>query len=142
MIRVGKKEDILELAWLWKDMVNELQPEWTPDCMSWIETEYLLLDTGMYFIVLAEKEGKIVGFVDGMVYYEPGIGKNVGIAKHFYIIPEHRGTHLMGRMYAIMDELARDKGMEIIELQCGDDKLEYWESIGFKRDQYLLRKGV
>lgn len=141
MIRLAKKEDLPEISKLWVDMVKELEPDWTPDHKAWVETGVLLLETGMYYIVVSEDNG-ITGFLDGMAYLEPSLGKTIGVAKHFYLKPEYRGTGLMIEMYSEMVSIAKTKDVKIIELQCYPEKLDYWEGFGFKQDQYVLRKEI
>jgi GNAT superfamily N-acetyltransferase len=74
-----------------------------------------------------------------MAYFEPGIGKTIGIAKHFYLKPGYRKSGLMSKMYYEMVSIAKHKGVEIIELQCYPNRLEYWKGFGFKEDQHILR---
>ncbi|MDA3835564.1 MAG: GNAT family N-acetyltransferase [Spirochaetales bacterium] len=139
MIRLATKEDIAKVSMLWLDMVTELKEEWESDVESWIEITKALMDVDGYYMLIAEDNDDIVGFLDGMTYYESGIGKNIGIAKHFYLKPEYRKTGLSSEMYDLMIKIAREEDANVLEIQCHPEKLKYWEGFGFKIEQYILR---
>lgn len=139
MIRFAEKEDITAVSRLWVKMVNELSPEWTPDRQAWVELSSSLFETGLYRICIAEDRGKVVGFLDGMFFYEPAESKTIGYGKSFYILPEYRGTGISQDLYSKLVSFGAENGAEEYELYCLDGKLEYWLNRGFKKKQHVLR---
>lgn len=139
IIRFASKEDLDRIANLWGMMVKERNEDWNPDKGAWVDISSKLLDTNMYKICVAE-QGDIIGFLDGMVFYEPAESKTIGFGKSLYVLPEYRGKGVGGRLYIKMLGFGQERGVDALEMYCFPEKLSFWESRGFLKAQHVLRR--
>ena len=139
MIRLATKEDIPELSKLWVEMIKELEPDWEPNADVWIKNCENLLDSGSYGIGIAIEDDKMVGFIDGMTYYDPASDKIIGFGKNFYVARDYRGTDIAEELMITSIVEAQKRGVETLEMQCYPDKLEYWVKHGFEGRQIISR---
>jgi GNAT superfamily N-acetyltransferase len=142
MIRVATKEDAHQISILWKDMVMEARPNWNPNAYDWQKMCEDLLCSGIYHIVVFEHNKTIVGFIDGMIFPEPSTGKKHGVAQHFYVVPEHRGTGVSGKLYEEILFVAMQNGATILELFCFPEMEKYWQDRGFETKRLMMRRPI
>ena len=138
MIRLATTEDVKEISALWEKMVLSMRPEWEPRRDIWEAMCVAMLDSGYYSILVAEKDNKIVGFVDGLVTPEPASGKIHGVGQHFFIVPEYRGM-LGGELYREIVSLALKKGAEVLEFFCFPEELTFWQRHGYQAGRIMVR---
>lgn len=140
IIRRGQIGDVLKVSRLWLKMVNELAPDYTPNVEWWRSHAEQFLKNGNYSMFVAEEGGKLVGFLDFFLFYEPSTGKLHGIGQHFYVIPEYRGNCVSGKLYRNTVKAMKEKGCKVMELFCFDNEKTMWEKKGFVLKRMLLRR--
>ena len=139
MIRLATKDDLHEISRLWVMMVNELKKEWTPDPEGWVNISKELLGTGTHEIAISIEDNKIVGFLQGIVFYDPSISKKRSVGQYFFVLPEYRNTSVAESLYEEILVQSLKNGSDSLELFCLPDMEEYWNKRGFKKDQLLMR---
>ncbi|MCD6376503.1 MAG: GNAT family N-acetyltransferase [Caldisericaceae bacterium] len=142
IIRSGKQEDIPEIVELWMQMINEIHPDWIPDFNSQQALIQNFFKLNIYHVVIAETENRLVGFINGLVYYEPAMSKTIGLAQYFYIVPEYRKSNIALRLIKRLLKIAKEKGVQVIELQAMPGVKKSYQKIGFRTEQYVMRKVV
>ena len=142
MIRYGTEQDILKVSRLWLRMVNELDPELTPNIEWWRVMALGNLKGGNYFFLVAEEGGKLLGFLDWFLYPEPGDGKVHAVFQHFYVLPECRNGGVAMGLYKRGDRLAKQKGAQVQSLFCFPKEKSFWERHGFETKRNLMRRMV
>lgn len=141
MIRLATENDLPAASALWEQMVLSMRPEWTPNRTLWESMAKTMLNSGLYSLLIAEKDNVIVGFIDGMIFTEPSTGKVHGVGQHFFILPEYRGR-LGGELYRGMVSLALKKGAEVLEFFCFPEELSFWRRHGFGPARVMVRTYV
>ncbi len=141
-IRIATKEDVPEVAQLWVQMVEELAPEFSPRVDWWEEMACNLLDGGIYEIVLYLMEDKIAGFMDYFIFPEPSTGKIHGVGQHLFILPEHRKSHVIRKLYKTAIKGAISRGAESLEFMCFMADLKKWEKKGYSPARVMMRREV
>lgn len=142
IIRSGKQEDIPEIVKLWVQMINEIYPDWIPDFNSQQVLIRNFFELNIYHVVVAETKDRLIGFINGLIYYEPARSRTVGLAQYFYIVPEYRKSNIALRLIKKLLKIAKEKGVQIIELQAMPGVKKNYQKIGFKTEQYVMRKVV
>lgn len=140
IVKTGNKEDLRDLSELWVKMIKEIYPEWQPDVLTWIERNKILCDNDNYHISYVKEAHKIVGFMDGVVFYEPAIGKNVALAQHLYIKPDFRNTRAAYLLCIHMKRIAKDAHAEVIEINAMPYVVQAYLKMGFKKEQTVMRR--
>lgn len=140
IIRLGTHEDVVFIAYLWEQMVKESMPEYTPNRLWWENMCRNLLSTGIYWIVVAESKGLIVGFIDGFVYPEPSTGMTHLVGQHFYLLPEYRKSGLGGRLYRTLMKIGKEKGAQKQEFFCFCADQNRWAKKGFQPIRTMMRR--
>jgi len=140
IVRSGNKEDIKQVGRLWLQMIAELSPSLTPNVEWWKEMANNLFDAGAYYLVVAEEDGVLKGFIDGMLFPEPSTGKIHGVGQHMYVRPNYRNTFIAARLYKKLVRALQDNGATILELFCFDNEKPLWEKKGYKPLRQLMRR--
>jgi GNAT superfamily N-acetyltransferase len=73
--------------------------------------------------------GKIVGFIDGIIYPEPATGKVHGVGQCFYVMPEYRKTNVGVRLYRAILKIAKEYKVSIIEFTTFNK--DFWLKKGY-----------
>ena len=136
---VSEVEDIVDL---WLKMGTELHPEATPDKDAWVRLIQGLYKSGKYRIVVAEEAGRLIGFVDGLVYYEPSTGQETGISQFIYVLPEYRMTDVAPRLYDLIVKIVNGAGAMVIQTTCDARTKGMWERKGFVVERFIMSKKV
>lgn len=140
MIRAGGIDDIEAVSKLWAQMVVELAPDYSPRIDWWCEMAYRLFSTGVYCQFVAEEDGIIIGFIDGLVYPEPATGRMHGVGQHLYVIPAMRNTSVASRLYRRAMKEASKKSIDIVEFFCFDSEQQMWAKKGYRPVRTLMRR--
>lgn len=141
IIRLANKTDILKISRLWLQMVGELAPELTPNANWWREIAANQMEVNNYKAVVAEVGGKLLGFVDYFIFPEPATGKIHCVGQHLFILPEHRGSDIAGKLWRCVLKQSRKDGAKTHELFCFVNQEGFWNHHGFKKTRILMRKG-
>lgn len=142
IVRPGDKTDIEQVSRLWLQMVAELSPSSTPNIDWWKEIAGNLFDTKVYYLVVAEEDGFLKGFIDGILYPEPATGKLHGVGQHMYVRPGYRRSITAPRMYRKLIKALRENGATVLELFCFNEEKTLWEKKGYKPLRQLMRREV
>ncbi|MEK6760095.1 MAG: GNAT family N-acetyltransferase [Deltaproteobacteria bacterium] len=138
-IREATIDEVEAVADLWLAMCAELKPEATPDKGAWIKLVGDLFRTGTYHIVVAEDEGRLVGFVDGLIYLEPSVGQKIGMSQFIYVHPDHRFSDTAPRLYQLIVQLVNGYGVTSVYTTCEQKTKALWERKGFVVERYIMR---
>lgn len=142
MMEYSFDEDIKDITPLWLSMVNEVDPEATPNIDWWLELTKNLKESGNYIVIAAKENGKIIGFCDGLLFNDPLSGKRTGMGQHFYVLPEYRETTIAENLYRDCDSKLIEMGAETIELQCYKEKERFWKRAGYEPIRIIMRRLV
>ena len=140
IIRQGMVTDIFELSRLWLQMVKELCPQFAPNVSWWRELAQKCFQGGNYFVLVAEIDNKIIGFIDWFMYPEPSTGKIHAVGQHFFVIPEERKKSISGTLYKKMMNISKKQGAQITELFCFDKEINFWKNHKFNPIRSMLRR--
>lgn len=141
-IRLARKDDIEEISKLWVQMAVEARTESNPDVGVWKQIINSFMDLPTYYLFVSEKNNEIVGFIDGMIFADPLIGRTNGLGQHFYIKPEHRGSDVSKKLYGKIIEVAKSNGLKSIELFCFPEMKTFWEHHGFRESKLIMKKDI
>ncbi len=140
--RLANKEDIPDITEMWKAMVNELHPDYSPR-EDWFEGMLEnVFNSPMEMVVILAENGTAddpIGFIDGIKFPDPATGKIVGLCQYFYIYPEYRGQGIATGLLGELLRQAAKHGCEEIRITCGPAKLEEYMKRGFEPIQIILR---
>lgn len=141
IIRAGTREDIEQISRLWLQMIDEANLGNTPNVEWWKNMFNNLIGMkDLYFILVAEFQGKIVGFIDAMFYPEPQDGKIHGMAQGFFILPEYRGTKAGPELYRHIYKIGHRMKVQVATFFCSDP--DYWIKKGYVEQKALLRRNI
>ena len=86
-------------------------------------------------LLVAETEGKIVGFLYGFVYQIPGIfARPVALLDALYILEEYRHNGFAGALFQQFKQFAHENDAHSIELKVMTENLNalhFYEKLGF-----------
>lgn len=142
MIRPATTEDVGRIAELWEAMVREMRPDWNPRRDVWQEMCLQLMAQPQYVMFVAEVDGGIVGFADGLMFLEPSTGKFHGVGQHFYISHSHRKGILPGLLYREIISTSLLRGAEVLEFFCFQEELPFWRRHGYNPARVMVRSHV
>jgi len=142
-VRRGDIDDLEAVSGLWLEMVHELAPDYEPRVDWWRGMAEGLFGTGVYRLYVAESlAGRIVGFIDGILYPEPATGLLHAVGQHFYVLPGYRRTSIAGRLYKAAMKAARSEDVDNIEMFCFNRAQTFWSKRGFSSVRSLMRRRV
>jgi hypothetical protein len=98
------------------------------------------MKAGNYTLIVAEDNGKIAGFIDYMLIYEPSINGKLAFSRHWYIKPEYRKGTAAKDLYGYGTKHARSHGASRYRFLSSEGQLEMWKHRGHKVIQYLMEK--
>ncbi len=143
LIRKAVEGDIHKVSHLWREMVSELNPEYTPMSEWWRSiTLNMMRNHKEYCVFVAEDNGKLIGFIDFLLVSEPSIGGIQALGRHFYVKPEYRKPGVAFDLYCKSIEEIRKRGGKTVSLPCKPDSVHFWGKRGFKVSEILLRKEI
>lgn len=139
IIRAIDKTEIDLVAVLWLKMVKELDSTLNPNVEWWKAHVYEFLKYD-YFMLVAEIDKKIVGFIDFIMFAEPTTSKFHCIGQHFYVLSEYRNSSVAGRLYKAVVKLSKKFGAQHWELFCSKNELPMWKKLGYQQRKFILCK--
>ncbi|MCP4988366.1 MAG: GNAT family N-acetyltransferase [Colwellia sp.] len=139
-IRKAEEKDIVEISLLWLDMVNELARDLVPNVAWWRILAKKYLQSGDYFIYVAEIDEQIIGFIDYFLFAEPATSKFHCVGQHFFVLCNYRNTNVPGYLYRKVLRESKKQGAQTHELFCFEKEKSFWEKRGFSLKRCLMRK--
>lgn len=112
VVREGCLADANALGELWLLLAEEIAPGATHDVLTW-KSRYMQWhskkDLVHYVIQVADLAGELVGFMDGVVYYDNYTSRNILEGLHMYVLPIWRIPHVTHKLYrsSIREALSR-----------------------------------
>ena len=140
IVRDAKIEDIVEMSGLWVSMLQETNPEIKPDLEWWIQYQKEMMEHDVYFPYVAIADGKIVGFIIGILYPDSTTGQNVAFGQDFYVLPEFRNANISEGLYGRLVRMGKSLNADCIEMTCFKDQLGFWEDKGYHIQKYCIRR--
>ena len=139
-IRQAGKEDIEGILKLWAGFVEELYPEEKPSIEDYKKQLESFMVSPMYSMKVAEDNGEIIGFMDGVVINDPLVGGPCGYGRQLYVTPEYRKYMLGLKLYRSQEKWARDRGALYIKHYCTDRMQRFYERLGYIKTDSLMQK--
>ena len=140
MIRDAKTDDLPEMAELWVSMLKEINPEGTPNVEWWLENQTEMIKLDIYYPYVAIVEGKMVGFIIGMLYADATTGQRVAFGQDFYVLPEFRNNKISEGLYGKLVRMGKSLNADCIEMTCFDEKMDFWMGKGYSVQKYCIRR--
>lgn len=127
-IRKGYACDVPFLAMMWSDLLKETNPDAKPNVKWWVESTYKLMRNPDYHLTVAEYNGELAGFMDGMFIPDPSIGEYVAQGRHMYVKPEYRDKNIAGLIHKRGIRDAQDRGVNIHRYSVRENEKHLWDS--------------
>jgi ribosomal protein S18 acetylase RimI-like enzyme len=150
-IESAKPEDLPALEVLWErmyayqrscGMMGRIPDEAT---VLWGKGVERMMRSSLSVILVARKEGRIVGFLEGVVSAGPAYlgGESVGVIRHLYVAEEARRQGVARRLVDQAVERFRSRGAGGVELQVvrGNDLgVKFWQALGWELQLLQMRR--
>ena len=135
--------DILPVTLLWVKMIQEVFDGFVNlDKVEMDAFSFAMCDRIRYpntYTLLAEDEGKIIGFIHGYIQDRPyGKPREVAFCECFYIEPEYRGKKIGNNLLLEFTKWAEERNMTIEIMTNLDNK--YWIRKGLKPYAVVYRR--
>lgn len=95
-------------------------------------------------LVVAEEEGKLVGFAHGALKFLPDyLGSlRTGTITHLFVKPTHRGQDIGSKLVVMLEDWFEQKKVHSVELQVitGNPARDFWEKAGYVQELVQYRK--
>lgn len=115
-VRRGILADVPDMAKMWMSLVKEdMNGVGKPDPAAWIAQTVAMLGSPDYYLFVSEDKGNLVGFMDGVVSFDPSTSQKVMTGRHIYVNPEYRKTGATERMHREGVKLARSLGVKVFK---------------------------
>ena len=141
MIRLAKKEDIKDLAPIYKELYDDanIGEFWSIENVEKLLNYWLDKQSDLFFV--AEEGGKAIGAV--MSGVKPWFDGNRLTDTEIFIAKEYQGKHLAKELYKKhLSEAQRLYDAKVIEFHTYGDETEFpqnwYTRIGFKKDKELI----
>lgn len=132
--------ECLRLGALHYDEVFEHKKDSVPKNFNW-QFLKICLDNGLMHIVTARKEGELVGYFADLV--SPDMFSSTFVAKELaiFVMKEHRGSKLFGRMLQFVEDLLIKNGVtsQVLAFQKGFNE-ELPLSFGYRPTEVVYEK--
>jgi GNAT superfamily N-acetyltransferase len=141
-IRLATKNDLPDVWKLWLALIKETYPDESPSIEMIIsDTLFLMNNNPNYSLIVAEEEGEIVGFVDGVVVADPVIGKMCGRGRHLYVKPSCRTQVIGVQLFRAQEEWGRkSRGIKAGKVNCIPEMVPLYEMLGYRTIEILMFK--
>jgi len=135
--------DILPVTLLWVKMIQEVFDGFVNlDKVEIDNFSFAICDRIRYpntYTLLAEDEGKIIGFIHGYIQDRPyGKPREVAFCECLYIEPEYRGKNIGNNLLLEFTKWAEERNMTIEIMTNLDNK--YWIRKGLKPYAVIYRR--
>lgn len=97
-IRKMRLSDINDVACMWEFFSRERYGT-NPDKEAWVAMQYGLLQEPGFISIVAVHDGKLVGFIDGQLKYEPAHSEIHMVGRHSWVEEPYRGEGIGLKLY-------------------------------------------
>lgn len=141
-IRNSKEEELDQIAVLWGTLMKELEPKAVPDVEFYMKSRAALMKQPHWLMLSAvlPEDGEVIGFVEGLVYYDAVFSKNIGSVSCVYVLPEYRKTLVSKALYKTLYQIADQAGVTTVEIVCSESEQFKWKKKGFNHPRVVLRR--
>jgi ribosomal protein S18 acetylase RimI-like enzyme len=140
-VRRATEIDVPDILPLWKEMMAfhaALDPRFRPapgGDAHWAEAVSAWIQDGDNYVLVAEAEGQIVGYIVGMMRENPPVLLPVlyGFVSDICVSPEWRQRGVGRQMFAALREWFRRQGADHIELRVAHNNpisQAFWRAVG------------
>jgi len=142
-IKQATVKDLPAIGNLWLEMAAEIVPDtYKPNVTWWKEIAERLMRSGVrYDIYYAIDKGRVIGFIDYLIFCEPATGKIHATGQHFYVKPEYRKGNIGKMLYLQVLRTIKRLGIKVIDLFCDPNDTQ-WRKCGYRPARMLMRKGI
>lgn len=96
-------------------------------------------------VVVAKRNGKVIGFAHGMIKFLPDYlgGQPIGFITHIFVDKDCRHLDIGTRLVSILEEWFRLKRVHSIELQVisgNPEAMAFWKNLGYTEELRQFRK--
>lgn len=145
MIRDANINDLPEMSGLWVSMLKETSPEVTPNADWWRQNQKEMMGNrasmGLhYYPYVAIEDGKMVGFIIGILYPDPTTDQRVAFGQDFYVLPECRNNKISEALYGRLVRMGKSLNADCIEMTCFEDQMVFWMNKGYEVQKYSIRR--
>ena len=141
MIRLVRKEDIKDLAQIYKELYDnvDIGEYWTIESATNLLNYWYDKQSDLFFV--DEEDGKAVGAV--MSGVKPWFDGNRLVDTEIFVSNKYQGKHFAKELYRIhLEEAQKKYDAKIIEFHTYGDETEFpqnwYNRIGFKKDNELI----
>lgn len=124
------------------DMVYEFDPKANPNLGWWLTRFKELIASSRYFVDVAIVNGKIVGFLDYLIVFEPTDSRIHGVGQTFFVDKAYRNRLVASKLWNAALNTLRFRGASVLELICFGDNKKFWEKRRFKFKYNYMTRGI
>lgn len=129
-IRKATKDDVANVSVLWALLVDEVFKGRTPDIAYWQRFTSSLIDNDpTYALYVIEIDGKVAGFTDFIIQYDPSFSKKMLNSFQTYVLPPHRQSGATKMLWQKLTDEAKKNDCEIIFFATDPGKYVYWKDL-------------
>jgi len=125
---------------MWLALTNETAPELKPNLDWWLDQTHRLIDMANYYLWIAEVDGKMAGFVDGIMMNDPSTGEMVQYGRHMYVKPLYRNTGVMGALHRQGIRTGKEWGARIFKNTVRSQELPMFLKCGYQPVETVLMR--
>lgn len=130
IVRPGTINDLPSIGSLWLLMIDEVYKNRKPDIRYWINFVTELINTcDSYSLYVAEVDGKIVGFTDFIIQYDPTFSCMILNSFQTYVLPAHRKSGITKELWSNLVQSAKTKDCPKIFLSTAPGLYGYWKDL-------------
>ena len=132
-LRRATIKDLPDIVPLWSSLVMEENPKAHPNVKMWSDLQECLFTNNQYYCYVAEIDGRIIGFNNGLLLTDMETGNQYLEGGHFYVLPDHRKSMAGFKLHRNGMDVARATGAKFLRRKV---------SAGNKRMMDRLNRGI
>ncbi len=140
MIEKAKENDLEEIYAL----INILEQK-TINKDHFIKVYYKGIESDDIEFLVYRKDGKILGFLSFYIHHYLHHDEDTGEIVELVVMPEYRGLRIGQHLIKTIEEIAKEKGLEQIELSTSTYRKKahhFYEAHGYVKDHYNYTKNL
>ena len=133
--------DLKHILPLWLAMLKECNGDENPEPDYWKKHMEKCLQFNEYRCYHAVVDGEAVGYIDGLMYYDPVTGTKVAMGQQWYVKPAYRGKIGM-LLYLRLLKAGIKAGATAVDLIAYPKMWGYWEKHKMEKTRLVYRKNI